>query len=461
MGNNYRPTKRQRKASKLIVRSNADEFLGYGGGRSGKTLHFCRICWIRAEKCPGSHHAICRNTFKDCRQKIGKVTLKKMLGPTMMDRSYELNRTDWIYTLPNGSEIWLVGIGTEEEADKLLGAEFSTIFYNECNQMAYLNIETTFSRLAEKNELKKLRLYDCNPRKKSGHVYTKFFRQLHPIEKTALVKGTVANIQMNPNHNPHIDESYERIMSGTSKANRKRFIKGEFSDEDEGKVFEQVDINNGRVTHRDIDISELDIIIVAVDPNVKSKAGSDDCGIIVAGRKSGDRHIYILRDATLIDPKTTAWAKHVAKMYKKYNANYVIAEANQGGDLVKDVIQNARDENDMNIAVKMVHAHQGKFARADPVSDQYQLGLVHHLGEFEELESQMVEFDPDTATKSPDRMDALVYAVTYLTIDSGVQVAGDDEHEEVKESTKKKVEILRFTDVYTDAEIADMDHLFG
>lgn len=460
MSNDYRPTPRQRKMSKLLVRSGAGEFLAYGGGRSGKTIHACRILWIRAERCPGSHHAICRNTFKDCRQKIGMVTMRKLLGPQMMDRSYELNRTDWIYTLPNGSEIWLAGIGTEEEADKLLGTEFSTIFYNECNQMHYLNIETTYSRLAEKNELKKLRLYDCNPKKKSGHVYTKFFRGLHPIEKTPLKKGSTSCIQMNPNHNPHIDETYIEIMEGTTAASQKRFIKGEFSEEDEGKVFELEDIHNSRVTHTDFNIEDLDIIVIGVDPNVKSKKGSDDCGIVIAGRKSGDRHIYILRDATLVDPKTTAWAEHIARMYEKYNASYVVAEVNNGGDLVKDVIQNARDENEMHIAVKTVHAHQGKFARADPVSDMYQLGLVHHVGKFEELETQMVEFDPDTTDKSPDRMDALVYAVTFLTVESGILCSGDEDQDEPKASTKKEIEILRFIDVYTDDELIEMGHLW-
>ena len=436
----------------------------YGGGRSGKTAHACRLLWLRAQSEPGSHHAIVRNTFKDARQKIGLVTMPELLGPNMMDRrNYELNRTDWIWTLPNGSEIWLAGIGSEEEAEKLLGAEFSTIFYNECNQVKdFKLVEKTYSRLAEKNNLKKLRLYDCNPKKKSGWVYTKFCRNLHPITKKELKPGRRATIQMNPDHNPHIDESYVEIMEESTAANQKRFIKGEFSEDDEGIVFEQEDINNNRVTWKDISIDDLDIIVVAVDPNVKSAKGSDDCGIVIAGRKAGDRHIYIIRDASLIDPKTSAWQRRVAEMYKKYNASYVVAEVNQGGDLVKDVIQNAREENEMHIAVKTVHARQGKFARADPVSDLYQLGFVHHIGEFGLLEEQMREFNPDTATKSPDRMDALVYAVTYLTVDNGIQCSGDtDERDQLSETTKKEVKMLTYTDVFTDSELIEMDHLFN
>lgn len=146
-------------------------------------------------------------------------------------------------------------------------------------------------------------------------------------------------------------------------------------------------------------------IVVAVDPPV-SIAG-DECGIVVAGlAENGDG--YVLGDWSVGGITSAAWAARVAEAYEHFKADAIIAEANQGGDLVKQVLVDAMP----NAAVKLVHATRDKRTRAVPAATLYEQGRIHHVGAFADLEDQMVSYD-GTGT-SPDRMDALVWALAEL-----------------------------------------------
>lgn len=151
-------------------------------------------------------------------------------------------------------------------------------------------------------------------------------------------------------------------------------------------------------------------IVVAVDPATTSTENADEHGIIVVGL-ANDGHAYVLEDATMRGTPS-AWGTVVAKMFAKWDADVVVAEVNQGGEMVKHVIQSA----DPEITVKMVHASRGKKARAEPVSQKYEQGKVHHVGTFGELEDQMVTWEFLESRDSPDRIDALVWGVTELLI---------------------------------------------
>lgn len=151
---------------------------------------------------------------------------------------------------------------------------------------------------------------------------------------------------------------------------------------------------------------ELERVVVAVDPPASSTG--DECGIVVAGRGGSDG--YVLADYSLGGLTPAGWAARVMQAYADFDADAIIAEANQGGDMVKSVLQQA----DANAPIKLVHASRGKITRAAPVAALYEAGRVHHAGLFAELEDQMCHYDGSKGTKSPDRMDALVWALADL-----------------------------------------------
>ena len=161
---------------------------------------------------------------------------------------------------------------------------------------------------------------------------------------------------------------------------------------------------------------DLKRIIVAVDPSVTSTGHQDECGIMVAG-EGFDGHFYILRDESdILNP--SEWAKTSVGLYHETQADNIVAEKNQGGDLVTVNIRTA----DSSVPVKLVHASRGKLVRAEPVSSLYMDGKVHHVGQFQELEAEMCSYTGSAKDKSPNRLDALVWALTEL---AGLEVKED------------------------------------
>lgn len=151
-------------------------------------------------------------------------------------------------------------------------------------------------------------------------------------------------------------------------------------------------------------------VVVAIDPASTSGEDSDETGIVVAGI-GVDGAGYVLEDLTL-QGTPTEWANQAVAAYYKYKADRIIGEANNGGDMIEAVIRAV----DKDVSYKKVHASRGKQTRAEPVSALYEQGRVHHLGMFAELEDQMCTWLP-TDIDSPDRMDALVWAITELMLD--------------------------------------------
>ena len=158
---------------------------------------------------------------------------------------------------------------------------------------------------------------------------------------------------------------------------------------------------------------ELVRIVVAVDPPVTATAGSDSCGIVVAGLGI-DNRAYVIGDRTVQGRDPATWAKAAVAAYHDYQADTIVVETNQGGDLVVQTFKGI----DAFVPVKKVYASRGKYTRAEPVSALYNEGRVAHVGEFPELERQMCDFAADGLAngKSPDRLDALVWAITELML---------------------------------------------
>jgi len=154
-------------------------------------------------------------------------------------------------------------------------------------------------------------------------------------------------------------------------------------------------------------------VVVGVDPSVAaSSEGSAECGIVVAGvDRQQPPHAYVLEDASLRASPDT-WAHRVVTAYRGHQADRVIAEGNQGGELVRRVLQTV----DRNLPVRIVTAARSKQARAEPIAALYEQGRVHHVGLFAGLEQQLCSWVLG-AGESPDRLDALVWAVWALVVE--------------------------------------------
>ena len=156
----------------------------------------------------------------------------------------------------------------------------------------------------------------------------------------------------------------------------------------------------------------LSRIVVAVDPPVTSGKRADACGIIAVGRGE-DGRAYVLADASVQGVRPTVWAGAAARLYDSLEADCIVAEVNQGGELVADVLAQVAP----HAAIRMVRAGRGKYARAEPVAALYERGLVSHAGSFPFLEDEMCAFGPDgLEAGSPDRVDALVWALRDLML---------------------------------------------
>lgn len=164
---------------------------------------------------------------------------------------------------------------------------------------------------------------------------------------------------------------------------------------------------------------EFDEILVSVDPPITSGRRSDACGIIVAGLVRGKLpradSVYILHDGTIQGLSPNGWAARVISLWESYDADYVVAEINQGGDMVSTILKS----HNPDVLVKTVYARRGKSARAEPVSMLYAQRRVFHIQAFPALDDELASMGTETmlrGRKSPDRGDALVWAVTHFLL---------------------------------------------
>jgi hypothetical protein len=149
-------------------------------------------------------------------------------------------------------------------------------------------------------------------------------------------------------------------------------------------------------------------IVVAIDPSGSDRLTADAQGIIVAGRSYND-HAYVLEDGTCkLAPE--GWAARALALYDKYEADCIVVETNYGGQMVASTIRSLRPW----VHIKEVTATRGKAIRAEPVSALYEKGVIHHVGMFAALEDELVTWSQLTSKKSPNRLDALVWAMTEL-----------------------------------------------
>ena len=428
-------TPKQRVANQLLA-SAARNIMLRGGSRSGKTFILCRAIIQRAINAPGSRHAIFRFRFNHAKTSVWADTLPKVLKLCFPALRVRFDKTDFYIELPNGSQIWIAGLDDKERVEKILGAEYVTLYFNESSQIPWGSVEMAMSRLAQKCELAPeiaaatgrthlaLKAYfDCNPPSKLHWSFQLFRAKLKPGTKEALPNpDDYAEMKVNPSDNAdNLPAEYFEVLASMSAAQRLRFEAGEWASEVNGALWalEDRQTEGGEIPGLDrhriaaTALPDMQRIVISVDPSgTKGDGGGDDIGIVVAG-KGVDGRAYVLEDATCnLSPE--GWGRRVAEKVEKWNADCVVAERNFGGAMVGAVLRAAGGRTMPRF--KEVTATRGKVIRAEPIAALYEQGKVSHVGQFPDLEDQMCNFTVAgfVGDGSPDRADALVWAMTEL-----------------------------------------------
>ncbi len=407
MNQSFKATPKQIEATELHAAGILHVMLG-GGSRSGKTFICIRNIIARALKKP-SRHLIGRYRFNHAKTSIWHDTLPKVLHTRFPELPVKWNNSDFYIEFPNGSQIWLGGLDDKKRTEKVLGNEYSTIYLNECSQIEYDAVMVVLTRLAENSGLKNLMMYDCNPPSTAHWIYKLFIKKLDPRTEEPLKRPKLYTyLQMNPIDNyinlpPHY---IDNVLGTLSERERLRFLDGQFLNDIEGALWKQDWIFKAQ----SIEPCEERVTAIGVDPAVTNNEDSAETGIIVAA--SNGTQANVIKDYSL-KASPEKWGQTVVNAYHKHQANCIVVEVNQGGDLVESLIKSI----DKTVKIVKVRASKGKFARAEPVSAMYERGEVYHAKGLGKLEDQLVSYVPINSTQSPDRLDAMVWVLTYLVID--------------------------------------------
>jgi predicted phage terminase large subunit-like protein len=360
-------------------------------------------------------------------------TWPKMLRLAFPDVACTINRTDQYATIGDNSQVWFGGLDDQDRVEKILGKEFATIYVNEASQVAHATVMVLRTRLAQAahitapgrdgSRLPLKAFYDLNPTGRSHWTHREFVERVRPENGLPLADpASRAFVVMNPADNPHLPPEYLDELEGLPDRQRQRFRDGKYLAEVPGALWSLEDrvAEDGRAipgieSLRRAAAPPLTRVVIGVDPSGSDGTGGDHQGIVVAGL-GADGHGYVLADRSVrLSPD--GWARAVAQAARDHAADRVVAERNFGGAMVEAVLRGAA----RHLPVKLVTASRGKLLRAEPIAALYEQGKVHHLGVFAELEEQLCLTTtagyqgPD----SPDRMDALVWALTELMLGGG------------------------------------------
>lgn len=366
---------------------------GFGKTRAGAE-------WVRmlAESAPGIRIALVAATQAEARAVMVEGDSGLLaIAPQGRRPAFEpsLRRLRW----PNGA---LAFIYSAEEPDGLRGPQHHAAW---CDELA----KWRFDRECWMNLDMGLRL-GSNPRAciTTTPRPTALLRQLLAREDAVLVRGA-----SHENHR-HLPEAFLAAMDahyGGTRLGRQELL-GELIEEPQGALWSRALLDRCREGAT----PALVRVVVGVDPPVTSGDKADACGIVAAGLDAKG-HGHVLRDDTLQGASPDGWARAVVQCARVVEADRVIAEANNGGELVRSVLHQVEP----NLPVTLVRASRGKVARAEPVAALYEQGRVHHVGAFAALEDELAGLCLGGAYQgpghSPDRADAMVWALTHLMLE--------------------------------------------
>lgn len=303
------------------------------------------------------------------------------------------NRTRSAYTLPNGSRI--KGFSAEKP-DRLRGPQHHGAW---CDELAAWEYPETWDqlqfglRLGEHPQC----VVTTTPRP------TKIIKELIKDSDNIVTRGSTYENADNLAASTllTLQAKYESTRLGRQE------LFGEILDDNPGALWNRNNLEATRI--KPADVPTLVRVVVGVDPAVTNTDESDSTGIVVAGM-SGDGQYYVLADDT-IKASPQVWAEKAIASFEQHKADRIIAEVNNGGDLVVHLLQQVK----ATVPVKKVTASRGKQVRAEPIAALFEQGRAHLVGYYPELEDQLCEWEPGTNMSSPDRMDAMVWALTELS----------------------------------------------
>ena len=373
-------------------------WLYLAGRGAGKTRTAAEWLAYQASSNPRTRWAIAAPTYGDVRDTCaeGESGIVRVLQEYGTLKDY--NRSIGEIFLTNGSRIKLF---SGEEPDRFRGPQFHGGWFDELAAFKYPDAWDQYQfglRLGEFPQT----IVTTTPRP------TKLIKDLITRDGVQVQRGSTFDNAKNlaASALAELKLRYENTRLGRQE------LYGEILDNVEGALWTREMIENARVDNA----PPLVRVVVAIDPAVTSAATSDETGIVAAGiGNNGD--YYILDDKSL-RASPDAWARQAVMLYHEYKADKIIAETNNGGDMVIMLLKQV----DASVPTKKVTATRGKQLRAEPISSLYEQGRVHHVGYFADLEVQMCEWTP-LSNESPDRLDALVWALTELNSGGSSMIA--------------------------------------
>lgn len=390
----------QARANQLPPDTNWQTWLILSGRGWGKTRTGAEWLAYQAINNASTRWAIVAKTFADARDTCaeGESGIVNVLMRYGAIQTY--NRSIGEIILTNKSRIKLF---SAEEPDRLRGPQHHGVW---CDELAAWEKPDAYDQLIFGLRLGKHPqvVITTTPRP------TKLIKDLISRDTTYITRGSTFDNEANlaPSALLELQNRY----SGTRLGRQELF--GEILDDNPGALWNRSMIEKNRI--KADDLPPLMRIVVGVDPAVTSNEDSDYTGIVTCGM-TADGHYYILSDDT-IKASPQEWATKAVAAYELHKADRMVAEVNNGGDLVIHLLQQVN----VNIPVKKVTATRGKRVRAEPIAALMEQDRCHMVGYFAELEEQMCEWTPDAA-ESPDRLDAMVWALTELSESSGTMSA--------------------------------------
>lgn len=370
-------------------------WLFLGGRGAGKTRAGAE--WVRElARSPNARLALVGSTFADVREvMIEGPSGVRQIGPQAERPIYESSRKRLVW--PNGA----VGYAfSAEDPDSLRGPQFTAAWGDEFAIWSQPQSALDMLRLG-------LRLGD-QPRL----LLTTTPRPIPALRGLIDKPGVVSTQRPTQANSDHLSPGFIAAMQsayGGSRLGRQE-LDGELIDDPPGALWRRTALEACVLSS----LPELDRIVIAIDPPVSAGPRSDECGIIAAGRQASDpMRAIVLADHSFGPARPAQWARRAIAAYETHQADRLVAEANQGGDMVASVLKTQAPD----LPVKLVRASRGKQARAEPVAALYEAGRVSHAAAFPELVDQMCAFGaPDGGKTSPDRVDALVWALSELLL---------------------------------------------
>lgn len=406
----------KQKEVRAAFASGAKFLLVYGGSRSGKTFLTIYAIIVRMLKSPGSRHVVLRNDGVDAKQSIGNETIPAVLALAFPGLTLKWHDQDGYYQAPNGAQLWLAGLKDKARLDKILGREFASAYLNEASQItleAFSVVQTRLAQSVDQTNGKRLplRMYvDLNPTVAAHWTYQIWVNGIHPDGQMP-IKDHATNYRhmtINPVDNAeNLPADYLESLANLPERMRRRFFDGSYTADDDNALWRRGWIKRDN-------LQQYGRVVVSLDPATTNTVGSDETGIIVAA-VGGDGRGYIMADESgKFRPEE--WARRAISLFDTYGADAIVAETNQGGDMVEAIIK--AEARGRTIPVRKVTATRAKHVRAEPIAALYEQGKIRHTQEFPTLEDQMcaftLGFDRKAQGYSPDRVDALVWALTDL-----------------------------------------------